>query len=447
MEIKKANWTTSGNNLKISVPFSKVDKSKRTVSGFATLDNIDTQGDIVEAEASISAFKRFRGNIREMHQPLAVGKVVSFEPKSYYDPADGKVYNGVYVNAYVSKGAQDTWEKVLDGTLQGFSIGGAINKTDVMPMEGTDSVVRIIKDYDLVELSLVDNPANQLANIFSIEKSNGLSFVKGLAADVTPENIFWCKSDSIAVTSTNESADCENCNCKMDNIGWVESNDVNKAESIKNIVDQYLNKNSEIEEITEERRNANDGVLKSNTANEGGTNMADEAVVETVETTEAAPAAEAPVADAAEAVAETAAAVDEAPEGAEAVVEKAADIQEVAVEELDFSKKLDELKAFFADNFAKNAADNAAATDAVRSNLEEVVKSAEAKLDELTKKHEELSLTVKSIQDSFASTEKRIDAVESETAVKKSADLGGSADETVTKSKWGGTFLGVRDIL
>jgi len=233
----------------------------------------------------------------------------------------------------------------------------------------------------------------------------------------------------------------------MENIGWVESNDVNKADVIKSIVDQYINKNSEIDEIAEERRNANDGVLKNNTANEGGTNMADEAVVETTEATETAAVAEAPAAEAAEAVAETAAAVDEAPEGAETVVEKAADIQEVAVEELDFSKKIDELKAFFADNFAKNAADNAAATDAVRNNLEEVVKSAEAKLDELSKKYEELSLTVKSIEDKFTSTEKRIDAVESETAIKKSADLGGSTDETVTKSKWGGTFLGVRDIL
>jgi hypothetical protein len=39
---------------------------------------------------------------------------------------------GVYVSAYVSKGAQDAWEKVLDGTYSGFSIGGNIKKYDDM---------------------------------------------------------------------------------------------------------------------------------------------------------------------------------------------------------------------------------------------------------------------------------------------------------------------------
>jgi hypothetical protein len=97
--------------LHLSVPFTKVNREKRTVSGFATLDNIDQTGDVVTSEASIKAFENFRGNIREMHQPTAVGKVVSFKPETYYDPKSKEFYNGVYVDVYVSKGAQDTWEK------------------------------------------------------------------------------------------------------------------------------------------------------------------------------------------------------------------------------------------------------------------------------------------------------------------------------------------------
>jgi hypothetical protein len=38
--------------------------------------------------------------------------------------------------------------------------------------------------------------------------------------------------------------------------------------------------------------------------------------------------------------------------------------------------------------------------------------------------------------------EKRVDAVESETAIKKSSDLGGSQEVTIKKSKWNGSFLG-----
>ena len=85
MNIEKSYWSSNGENLHLSVPFTKVNKEKRTVSGFATLDNVDQTGDVVTAEASLKAFENFRGNLREMHQPLAVGKVVSFKPETYYD--------------------------------------------------------------------------------------------------------------------------------------------------------------------------------------------------------------------------------------------------------------------------------------------------------------------------------------------------------------------------
>ncbi len=444
MEISKANWSTSGNSVKLNIPFSKVDAKKRTVSGFATLDNVDSHGDIVLADASVKAFKRFRGNLREMHQPLAVGKVVGFEPKSFYNPDEGKVYQGVYVTSYISKGAPDTWEKVLDGTLSGFSIGGSINDSEVevtKSADGEETPVRVIKDYDLVELSLVDNPANQLANVFSIEKVNGKTIIKGIAADVVPENIYWCKTDSIALTSTESSCSCETCGCEMETIGWVESNDVNKAESIKLIVDSYLKKNSEGEDFSGERRESSGDVI-NNAAKEGGTEVTDtELQAEAVESVEAV-VEETPAADAAEAVAEAPEAKEE-----ETVVEKAADVQEVAVEELDISKKIDELKSFFTESFTKTAADNAAGLDTVRTSVEELVKASDAKIAELDKKYNEISEAINSLKEGFVATEKRIDAVESDTAIKKSADLGGSKDEPINKSKWGGTFLGVRNEL
>lgn len=160
------------NKVVLTMPIQKFNEEKRTVSGFATLDNLDSQRDIVDKEASLEAFKSFRGNIREMHMPKAVGRMVNFEEKTYFDPATGEDHNGIYVEVYVSKGAQDTWEKVVDGTLSGFSIGGAFNNTQMEVTKGADGQpVRNIKQYYLTELSLVDNPANQLANVFSIQKS------------------------------------------------------------------------------------------------------------------------------------------------------------------------------------------------------------------------------------------------------------------------------------
>jgi hypothetical protein len=86
MTISKAHWDVEGEDVRLSMPFSKVDKERRIVSGFATLDNVDRQNDIVTTEASLKAFSKFRGNIREMHQPISVGKMVSFKEDKYFDP-------------------------------------------------------------------------------------------------------------------------------------------------------------------------------------------------------------------------------------------------------------------------------------------------------------------------------------------------------------------------
>ena len=149
--IFKAHWNSDGDNIRLSMPLTKVDKERRIVSGFASLDNVDKQDDIVTAEASMDAFAKFRGNIREMHQPSAVGKMVSFKEDKYFDPESKKFYKGVFVSAYISKGAQDAWEKVIDGTYTGFSIGGRMNKWDDAYDEKSDKSIRVIKEYDLVE--------------------------------------------------------------------------------------------------------------------------------------------------------------------------------------------------------------------------------------------------------------------------------------------------------
>ena len=168
MTIQKAHFETDGENVRLGMPFAKVDKERRIVSGFATLDNIDKQNDIVTPEASLKAFEKFRGNIREMHQPIAVGKMVAFKQDKYFDPDTKKFYSGVYVSTYISKGAQDAWEKVLDGTYSGFSIGGRMNKWDDAYDEKMDKPIRIIKDYDLMELSLTRKVTKTIPASWSI---------------------------------------------------------------------------------------------------------------------------------------------------------------------------------------------------------------------------------------------------------------------------------------
>jgi hypothetical protein len=212
------------------MPISKVDKEKRIVTGFATLDNVDRQDDIVPAHVSLKAFNNFRGNIREMHQPIAVGKMISFKEEKYFNKDDGNFYNGILVSAYISRGAQDTWEKVLDGTLTGFSIGGNINDYEDTFDENMDKSIRIIKDYDLNELSLVDSPANQFANLVSVEKG----YMNGTKTIL--ENVYWCNTDDIISLSDSSNAACPRCDKAMSNIGFVESNDTEKSTAIKSMV-------------------------------------------------------------------------------------------------------------------------------------------------------------------------------------------------------------------
>ena len=120
MNIEKSLWSSNGDAIVFSVPFTKVNREKRTVSGFATLDNIDQTGDLVTAEASLKAFENFRGNIREMHGSSAVGKMLSFRPETFYDPATKEFYNGVYVDAYVSKNIKSEDQKYLFALIDEF---------------------------------------------------------------------------------------------------------------------------------------------------------------------------------------------------------------------------------------------------------------------------------------------------------------------------------------
>ena len=239
MNIEKSYWSSNGDSISLSVPFTKVDREKRTVSGFATLDNVDQTGDVVTAEASMRAFERFRGNIREMHGANAVGKMVSFKPETFYDPKSNDFYSGVYVDAYISKGAQDTWEKILDGTLAGFSIGGKIKESDNQVNKATGQTVRFIKEYALMELSVVDSPANELCNILSIEKMNGQLIFKGISTNLKTENIFYCEDSDSVFMSTDAEFNSPITGKQASLIGWVESDDINKAKEIEKILASF----------------------------------------------------------------------------------------------------------------------------------------------------------------------------------------------------------------
>ena len=427
MTISKAHWNTEGESVRLSLPFSKVDKERRIVSGFASLDNLDKQDDIVTAEASMKAFAKFRGNIREMHQPSAVGKMVSFKEDKYFDPEAKKFYSGIFVSAYISKGAQDAWEKVLDSTYTGFSIGGRMNKWDDGYDEKSEKQIRIIKEYDLVELSLVDNPANQFANIMSVEKIDGVDTIKGDSVNTVLENVFWDKESGIVLVSEKDAEVSPTSGVPMQNIGFVEKTDNEKTNMVKFLVDSAKGINTskinkEVNPMTNE------------------TTVVEE-TTEVIKSEEIAPQADALV----EApVAEEVAKSEETPVTQE--VTKSEEVVapiEAVVEATEEVSKSDEV-------IAESVTEIKNTLTSAFSDLVATVKSLQTEVATLQKSLDSVAKEINESKGEFDKFGKRIDAVEADTAFRKSGDLGEIVQdqpEMVEKSLWGGRFLKTADLL
>ena len=146
---------------------TKVDVAKRLVFGTMAEEVADAAGEIMDYETSKPNFEKWSaafakatdgvsvGNVREMHQPKAAGRL---ELMDFDD--DGK-----RITTCAKVIDNDTWKKVLDRVLTGFSIGGRYAKK--------------WKDGDLTrytavpsEVSLVDNPCLPTAT-FTMVKADG----------------------------------------------------------------------------------------------------------------------------------------------------------------------------------------------------------------------------------------------------------------------------------
>lgn len=454
MNIQKAQWTTDGNSVRVTMPLQKVDKENRIVSGWATLDNVDTSKDIVLASASAAAFDSFRGNIRLMHQPIPAGKLVDFREDSYFDPKTQKFYEGIYVNVYVSKGAPEVWEMVLDGTLTGFSIGGNITDAETKFVKEAGGPVRVIKAYELVELSLVDSPANQLCDVVSITKAaDGSTTVAGMVTEVVAENVFYCRKDEVAFTSADESKACNACGGATENIGWFESDGGDKTEKVNAIVADF----TKADTVEGRENDMADAVDVTDNAEEveaeiqveptplvvDGEGPDDESGVALGDDTEGdrADALE----DAEELKeAEDAPSEDDEDEEDDDEVAKAAEVDapevddELDVDGADVSKMLAELSESLEVQFTK-VNDRLAVFEAIAN-----------KIDELSAKQNELAQKFNAVSEKVESVEKAFDAVENSVGFKKSGDLGGSKEDKVEKSAkslWGGRFFGSVDNL
>lgn len=166
----------------------ELDDGTVKVWGYASSSAVDSDGETITADAMKAALPDYMkfGAVREMHQAKAAGTAIEASVEE-----DGRTYFGAHVVD------SEAVRKVKSNVYKGFSIGGKVTERDNLNKS-------IIKGIKLVEVSLVDRPANPEA-LFTMYKAEDieLSAVDQLAAmldkgEISPERLIeLAKADKV----------------------------------------------------------------------------------------------------------------------------------------------------------------------------------------------------------------------------------------------------------
>ena len=129
------------------------------ISGYANTTTVDRVGDVIPMTAWNKALENYLKNpiiLTQHDHDEPCGRMVDYR-------VDEK---GLWVKARISAAAENTFNLVKDGVLTAFSVGFTVK--DAVYDSVTD--LFIIKDLELLEISVVSIPCNQ-ESIFSLSKA------------------------------------------------------------------------------------------------------------------------------------------------------------------------------------------------------------------------------------------------------------------------------------
>jgi len=317
-----------------------------------------------------------------------------------------------------------------------------MNKWDDAYDEKADKPIRVIKEYDLVELSLVDSPANQFANIMSVEKVDGLDVVKG--DETVLENVFYDKEYGIVLLSEEETVMSPVTGTEMKNIGFVEKTDSEKINMMKFLVDSAKGINTskinkEVSPMTENTEIVAEVIETEVAVEVTKSEVAPEADANTQEVTKAAPCADCGKAmDACECDSKADAKEEEA-EDKKPMAPKSDEVVAEAVAEAVTETN---------DGLEKAFSDLVLTVKSLQAEVE-MLKSTKVDVETAKTSFEAVAKDIATAANTFNEFGKRVELVEQDTAFRKSGDLGEivqNQPETVEKSLWGGSFLKTADL-
>ena len=196
-------------NINYYIPFvAKGDDDARTVSGYVSSPSVDCDEQIVDQDwlkGELPTWMASWGNIREMHQAKAVGKAQT---------VDLTTTPGPYLTTKIID--DDAWKKVKAGVYNGFSVG---IKSPRIIFDGTAKNGRI-NGGTLVEVSIVDRPANDAAKFVLVKRAGANEWKLGDAGPVV-EDLQKAAQSSQDATTTPKAAIpaalvCQPCGCGPD---------------------------------------------------------------------------------------------------------------------------------------------------------------------------------------------------------------------------------------
>ena len=157
--------------LEMAKQFEIVDEDERIIAGWASVEVVDGHGDIVpisELRRGMLSLMDRGGNILFGHSNKPVGKILGWEIRKH-DDVDAE---GLWIIAKIYKEYpldDEVWRLIKDGSLRGFSIGAQGRKEKMYLKDAKNTTlpkeINIIRDLNLLEISIVPTPANPLAKI------------------------------------------------------------------------------------------------------------------------------------------------------------------------------------------------------------------------------------------------------------------------------------------
>lgn len=150
----------------------------RIIEGYAsTFGNVDSYGDTIVKGAFLDTIAKATPKMlfQHNHYSVPIGKFTSIHEDS----------KGLFVSAELTKGlstSDDIAIALEAGTIDGLSIGGYLSDGDY----SDDGGGRIIRRWtDLVEISLVNFPADSHARINNIRSLESLADIEGFLREST----------------------------------------------------------------------------------------------------------------------------------------------------------------------------------------------------------------------------------------------------------------------